>query len=126
MIPEKYLAGLSPSQRLLQEKMIRKSRKEYQEKGIVSDRPKVSEGKVPRSSHAKKFEDRYGYSISNISRVKKDFPNVDVDKILSKGYGAYGSSGSRPNVSARQWALARLASALTGGKAAKVDKDLLG
>ena len=125
-IPDKYLAGLSPSQRLLQEKMIRKSRKEYQEKGIVSDRPRVSGAKTPRSSHAIRFEERYGYSISNIARVKKDFPNVDVDKILSKGRAAYASSGSRPNVSSEAWARARLASALTGGKAAQVDKDLLG
>lgn len=124
-IPEKYLAGLSPSQRLLQEKMIRKSRKEYQEKGTVSDRPKVSGGKVPRSSHAKRFEERYGYSISNINRVKKDFPNADVDKILAKGRAAYASSGSRPNVSSEAWSRARLASALTDGPAAKVDKDLL-
>lgn len=124
-LPEKYLAGLSPSQRLLQQRLIRQSQKEYEQKGIVKDRPKVSSQKTKRSSHVKKFEEKYGYKISDINRVKKDFPNVDVDAILAKGRAAYGSSGSRPNVSAEQWALARLASALTGGKAAIVDKKEL-
>lgn len=120
-IPDRYVAGLTPAQRLLQEKMIRKSRKEYEETGKVSDRPRVSETPTKRSSHVKTFEDRYGYKISDISRVKKDFPQVDVDQILAKGRAAYASSGSRPNVTAEQWALARLASALTGGKAARID-----
>ena len=126
-IPDRYVAGLTPAQRLLQEKMIRKSRKEYEETGKVSDRPRVSETPTKRSSHVKTFEDRYGYKISDISRVKKDFPQVDVDQILAKGRAAYASSGSRPDVTAEQWALARLASALTGGKAARIDaKELSG
>ena len=124
-LPDKYLAGLTPHQRLIQQRLIRSSRKEYETTGKVSDRPKVSDKKPPRSSHVKRFEERYGYKISELSRVKKDFPSVDVDKILAKGRAAYASSGSRPNVSSEQWALARLASALTGGKAARVDKDLL-
>ena len=125
-LPEKYLAGLSPSQRLLQQRLIRQSQKEYEQKGIVKNRPRVSGQKTKRSSHVKKFEEKYGYKISDINRVKKNFPNVDVETILSKGRAAYASSGSRPNVSSEQWALARLASALTGGKAAKVDKKELG
>lgn len=125
-IPDRYVAGLSPAQRLLQEKMIRKSRKEYEATGKVADRPRVSDAPTKRSSHVKKFEDSYGYKISNLSRVKKDFPQVDVDGILAKGRAAYASSGSRPNVTAEQWALARLASALTGGKAARIDRKELG
>ena len=38
--------------------------------------------------------------------------------------GAYYSSGSRPNVSARSWAYARLASVIMNGGARKVDKDI--
>jgi hypothetical protein len=45
--------------------------------------------------------------------------------IVKKGEGAYYSSGSRPNQTAHSWAYARLASALTGGKAAKVDYHLV-
>jgi hypothetical protein len=45
--------------------------------------------------------------------------------IVAKGQGAFYSSGSRPNQTPESWGLARLASALTGGKAAAVDYDLL-
>ena len=126
-LPDRYVAGLTPAQRLLQEKMIRKSRKEYEETGKVSNRPRVSDAPTKRSSHVKTFEERYGYKISDLTRVKKQFPTVNVDQILAKGRAAYASSGSRPNVTAEQWALARLASALTGGKAARIDaKELSG
>lgn len=120
-----YLAGLTPQQRLLQERAIRRSQKEYKEKGIVRNRPRVSGATPPRSKHAVNFEKRFGFSVSDTARVKREFPGVDVEKILSKGRAAYGSSGSRPNTSMEAWARARLASALTGGKAAIVDKDLL-
>lgn len=122
----KYLAGLTPQQRLLQQRAIAKSQSQYERTGNVFDRPKVSTKPTPRSSHAKKFEERYGFSVSDIPKVKKEFPNVDVDTILAKGRAAYASSGSRPNVSSEAWAKARLASALTGGKAAKVDAKELG
>jgi len=46
-------------------------------------------------------------------------------KIISKGAGAYYSSGSRPNQTAQSWGVARLASALTSGKAGAVDYDIL-
>lgn len=121
-----YLAGLTPQQRLLQQRAISKSQSVYEKTGKVFDRPKVSDKPTPRSEHAKKFQDRYGFSVSDIPRVKKEFPSVDVDGILAKGRAAYASSGSRPNVSAEAWAKARLASALTGGKAAKIDAKELG
>jgi len=120
-----YLAGLTPQQRLLQQQAIKRSQRSYERTGKVFDRPKVSSKPTPRSSHAKKFEDKYGFSVSDIPRVKKEFPNVNVDGILAKGRAAYASSGSRPNVTAEAWARARLASALTGGKAARVDKKEL-
>ena len=121
-----YLAGLTPQQRLLQQKAIRKSQSEYEKTGLVEDRPKVSQKATPRSKHAINFEKKYGFSVSDIPRVKKEFPDVDVEGILSKGRAAYASSGSRPNTTAEAWARARLASALTGGKAAKVDAKELG
>ena len=46
-------------------------------------------------------------------------------KIVSKGAGAYYSSGSRPNQTAISWGRARLASSITGGKAAAVDYKIL-
>jgi len=48
-----------------------------------------------------------------------------VKRIYARGLAAYASSGSRPGVSAHQWAAARVKSALTGGKAAKVDADII-
>jgi len=46
-------------------------------------------------------------------------------KIVNKGAGAYYSSGSRPNQTAQSWGIARLASAITAGKAAAVDYTIL-
>ena len=46
-------------------------------------------------------------------------------QIIKKGEGAYYSSGSRPNQTAKSWGYARLASALTGGPSAKVDYAIL-
>lgn len=120
-----YIAGLSPQQRLLQLRLLRKSKKEYQESGKILERPKVSQAKTPRSPWVKKFQEKHGFPITDLDKVKKAYPNADVETILKKGAGAYASSGSRPNVSSYQWKFARLASALLGGPAAKVDKDLL-
>lgn len=121
-----YLAGLNPQQRLLQQTAIRKSQSEYAKTGLVKDRQEVSKKPTPRSKHAIAFEKKYGFSVSDIPRVKKEFPDVDVEGILSKGRAAYSSSGSRPNTTAEAWARARLASALTGGKAARIDAKELG
>lgn len=120
-----YIAGLTPQQRLLQQLAIRKSQKQYKDRGLVIDRPEVSEDKPKRSRWVKQFEDKHGFPITDLPKVRQAYPNADVETILKKGRGAYASSGSRPNVSSYQWAYARLASALLGGPAAKVDKDLL-
>lgn len=125
-IPQKYLANLTPQQRLLQERLIRRSQKEYREKGVVRDRPAVSQKTPPRSKHAKKFQEKYGFPVTDLKKVKSMFPDTDVDAILAKGAAAYSSSGSRPNTSSFAWRFARLASVLTGGKALEVDKDLVG
>ena len=121
----KYLAGLTPQQSLLQEQAIRKSQKIYRETGEIVERPKVSEKKTKRSRWVKQFEEKHGFPVTDLAKVKKAYPNADVETILKKGAGAYASSGSRPNVSSYQWKYARLASALLGGPAAKIDKDLL-
>ena len=47
-------------------------------------------------------------------------------KIYKRGLGAYYSAGSRPKVSAHQWAMGRLKSAATGkGGARKADAAIL-
>jgi hypothetical protein len=48
-----------------------------------------------------------------------------IRQIYNRGLAAYRTSGHRKGVSPQAWAMARVNSALTGGKAAKVDRDIL-
>jgi hypothetical protein len=124
-IPSQYLQNLTKSQRTKQTALINKSKADYK-RGKVEDRPKVSDAPTKRSSHVIRFEKKYGFPITSKEALKATFPDTDIEKILSKGAGAYGSSGSRPNVSVAQWSYARLASVLTGGPSLRIDKDLVG
>tara|TARA_E500000318_G_scaffold81356_1_gene76600 strand:- start:218 stop:613 length:396 start_codon:yes stop_codon:yes gene_type:complete len=108
-------------------KSLTKEDKKKQVKSIKEgkDRPKVKSFKSKRSSHVVKFENKYGEKITNDSFISKNIiSKTGIDKILSKGRGAYYSSGSRPNQTADSWARARLASVIMGGKARQVDKDI--
>ncbi len=88
------------------------------------DRPKV-EYKTKRSSHVVAFEKKYGKKITDKDWISKNIISMTgINKIMDKGFGAYYSAGSRPNVSKEQWAYARLASVIMGGGARKVDKDI--
>ena len=49
-------------------------------------------------------------SISGASRYSKS----TLDKVYKRGLGAYYSSGSRPKVSAHQWAMGRVNSNMSG------------
>tara|TARA_R100000654_G_scaffold74964_1_gene110707 strand:+ start:1147 stop:1533 length:387 start_codon:yes stop_codon:yes gene_type:complete len=94
------------------------------ESKTIKDRPKT---KFPykRSSHVVKFEKKYNTKITNDSFISKNIiSKTGIDKILSKGRGAYKSAGSRPNTTMEQWARARLASVIMGGKARQVDKAI--
>lgn len=54
------------------------------------------------------------------------FSSAILNKVYKRGLGAYYSSGSRPKVSAHQWAMGRVKSFVSGkGGARKADKDLL-
>ena len=125
-LPPHYTGGLGQYEARRQRELIRRSKEKYERTGLVEARPRVTSAPTPRSSHATKFENRYGYKVSELAKVKRDFPDTDVDMILKKGRAAYASSGSRPNTTPEAWAKARLASVLTGGKALRVDKDLVG
>jgi len=108
-------------------RMLNKSRKMYK-KGIYYTRSKVKSFKSKPSNHIKNAMALY--------KIDKVMPNKQLSlktgcsvsalkKIVKKGQGAYFSSGSRPNQTGQSWGLARLASALTSGKAAAVDFDIL-
>jgi len=84
-------------------------------------------------TYKNKFNKKYGFnkdkshSIAEIARLT-GYKVAGLRKIVKKGEGAYYSNPSsvRPMVkSARQWGIARLYSAIMGGKAKKIDKDLL-
>ena len=107
-------------------KSLSESDKKKQIKSIKegTDRPKT-DYKTKRSSHVVAFEKKYGEKITNDSFISKNIiSKTGIDEILSKGRGAYYSAGSRPNVSATQWARARLASVIMGGPARKVDQKI--
>lgn len=107
-------------------KSLSKSDKAKQTKSIKEgkDRPKV-DYKTRRSSHVVSFEKKYNTKITDLQFISKNIiSKTGIDKILDKGMAAYYTSGSRPNVSKEQWAYARLASVIMGGKARDVDKDI--
>jgi hypothetical protein len=88
-----------------------------------TDRPKVN-FKTKRSPHVVRFEKKFGFPITSRKRNTIMKPE-GIRKILAKGRAAYYSSGSRPNVSATQWSLSRLAAVLSiNGAARKVDRAI--
>lgn len=63
--------------------------------------------------------------FSNIPGAGR-FDNDKLMKVYRRGLGAYYSSGSRPKVSAHQWAMGRVKSFVSGkGGARKADADIL-
>jgi len=127
MIPKRYISPLSKSDKIIQQKMILKSRRMYK-KGIYQTRKSLASYPHKESKHIVKAKKKFGVDsmVPSAELVKKTgCPLSVLQKIVQKGEGAYYSSGSRPNQTPQSWGLARLASALTNGKAAKVDASLL-
>ena len=93
-------------------------------KGTLEDRPKVKSAPSKRSSLVERFEKKYGHKISNLQWISKNIIKMEgIKQIMKKGYGAY-KSGSRPNTTAKAWALARLAGVIMNSPARKVDKKI--
>ena len=115
-LPKKYVPkGLTKADKKKQVESIKKG----------TPRPKLdSAPPSKRSSHVVKFEKRYGKKITDLTWISKNLLKMaGIKKVMAKGRAAY-NSGSRPNTTATQWAYARLASVLTGGKARQVDKKI--
>jgi len=85
-LPKKYVAGLTANQKEKQIKEIEKSKEVYKKTGLVRVREKVSETKK-HSPYAIKFQRIYGYPVTDIKRVKEEFPHTDVDTIIKKVKG---------------------------------------
>jgi hypothetical protein len=124
----KYLPkNLSLKDKKIQSKMLQKSQKMYK-KGIYYTRKRVHSFHSKKSKHVIKALKMYNVQkigatdeLAKKTKCSKD----SLQKIINKGQGAYYSSGSRPNQTAQSWGVARLASALTSGKASIVDYDIL-
>jgi hypothetical protein len=107
--------------------MLLKSRRLYK-KGHYYTRKKVNSFQSKKSQHIINAEKIYGVNkigATNELAKKTGCTKKALAKIINKGAGAYFSSGSRPNQTAQSWGIARLASAITSGKAAAVDYTIL-
>lgn len=84
-------------------------------------------------TYKEKYNKKYGYKPNeshNLNEVSKDtgVSKKGVQQIYNKGIGAYKTNPEsvRPNVKSKeQWAMARVYSAVIGGKASKVDANEL-
>jgi hypothetical protein len=127
-IPVRYLPkNLSKKDKKKQVQMLLKSRKLYKKRKYLT-RKKVASYKSKISNHILNARKIYGIENikpSNELAAKTGCTIAALKKIVNKGAGAYFSSGSRPNQTGQSWGLARLASSITGGKAAAVDYDIL-
>jgi hypothetical protein len=127
-VPQKYIPKvLTQKDKKKQKRSLKKSRKLYK-KGIYYSRPKVKSFKSKKSNHINNARKMY--------KIEKILPSRELSKktkcskkaleqIVSKGRGAYYSSGSRPNQTAESWGRARLASAITGGYSSAIDYHIL-
>jgi len=127
-IPLRYLPSkLTRKDKQKQLKMLLKSRKLYKKNKYYTRKvvPSFTSKVSPHILNARKI---YGleHITPNIHLARKTGCSVAaLKKIVQKGEGAYYSSGSRPNQTAQSWGIARLASSVTGGKAAAVDYTIL-
>lgn len=127
-LPMRYLPkNLTKKDKKKQFKMLMKSKNLYKKQKYYT-RKNVSSYKNQKSKHIVKA--RKIYNIENITpnkelAMKTGCKLEALKQIVKKGEGAYYSSGSRPNQTPQSWGLARLASALTSGKAAAVDYDII-
>jgi hypothetical protein len=128
-VPKRYYKSKTMSKKdsKKQKTYLRKSRKLYKQ-GKYYQRPKVKTFKSRKSNHLNRV--RKIYNVEKIGATpelakKTQCEKQGLEEILNKGRGAYYSSGSRPNQTAESWAVARLASSLTGGNAAAYDFHIL-
>lgn len=128
-VPKRYYTSKNMTQKdtKKQKRQLRKSRKLYK-KGKYHARPKVKSYKSRKSNHLNRLRKMYGVEeigATNELAKKTQCSKEGLEQILSKGRGAYFSSGSRPNQTAESWAVARLASAVTGGNSSAYDYHVL-
>jgi hypothetical protein len=127
-IPLRYLPKiLTKKDKIKQLAMLVKSKKMYKNnKYYIRNRIPSYKNKVSKHIIAARKIYDIEHILPNKELSLKSGCNISaLKKIVQKGEGAYYSSGSRPNQTPTSWGLARLASSLTGGKAAAVDYDII-
>ncbi len=122
---KRYYSNLSKSNKAKQIRMILKSRRLYKIGKYFTRKKLPYPSKV--SPHIIKAQRLYRTKIvpGKTLSQRTGCPVATLNQIVRKGQGAYYSSGSRPSQTPQSWARARLASAVTGGKAARVDFHLI-
>jgi hypothetical protein len=128
LYPMKYIPKrLNKTDKDIQRKELEKSKHAYK-KGRFYTRKQVKTYISNPSKHI--VNARRIYNIDDI-KPSPELANATgcsieaLEAIEKKGQGAYYSSGSRPNQTAHSWGRARLASAITSGKSAAVDYNIL-
>ncbi len=127
-IPVRYLPKkLSRKDKSKQVRMLMRSRRLYKSNKYYT-RKEIPSYKSKTSNHI--VDARRIYNIQNVApnkelAMKTGCTLSALNKIVSKGEGAYYSSGSRPNQTPQSWGIARLASSLTAGKSAAVDYEII-
>jgi hypothetical protein len=127
-VPIKYLPKhITKKDKKIISNELKKSRKAYKKNSYIT-RKKISSYKSKPSQHILNVKKIYNVDklVVNSNLSKKTGCSISsLRKIVSKGQGAYYSSGSRPNQTSHSWGLARLASSISGGKASAVDYKIL-
>ena len=128
MYPKKYVPKrLSKKDKTRQKRMLEKSRRLYK-KNRYYTREKVKSFKSKKSNHIINAEKIYKIDSIKPSKSLSEKTGCSIKglrEIVKKGQGAYYSSGSRPNQTPHSWGIARLASAITGGKSSQIDFHIL-
>jgi len=110
-----------------QKRALRRARTQYK-LGRYIERPHLVSFQSKPSKHVATAKRMYGVDhIGDTAELAKKTrcTRKALRQIIRKGEGAYYSSGSRPNQTAQSWAMARLASAITGANASRVDYSIL-
>lgn len=127
-IPQHYVPKhLTKKDKKKQKRELKKSRTLYK-KGKYYTRKKVHSFTSKISPHILKARSMYNLKQITPNKALAKATRCTVPalkKIMKKGQGAYFSSGSRPNQTGHSWGYARLASAVTGGKASAIDFNIL-
>ena len=115
---------LTNKDRKKQSQMLLKSRRLYKQKKYYTRKP-VKSFQHKTSNHI--VNARKLYKVEKIGATdelskKSGCSKTALKKIISKGEGAYYSSGSRPGMTSHQWAMARVNAASPSKSWANVKK----